>query len=46
MPRRTQPQLGFNNFALQALVGPCYDKLAPNLVEAFVKRAEHIYGTA
>jgi ribosome-associated toxin RatA of RatAB toxin-antitoxin module len=34
---------GFNNFALQALVGPVFDKIASNLVEAFVKRAEHIY---
>jgi ribosome-associated toxin RatA of RatAB toxin-antitoxin module len=37
---------GFSNFALQALVGPVFDKIASSLVEAFVKRAEQIYGTA
>ena len=37
---------GFISVALQALVGPVFDKIASNLVEAFVKRAEHIYGTA
>jgi len=35
---------GFSNFALQALVGPVFDKIASSLVEAFVKRAEQIYG--
>ncbi|MET0195376.1 MAG: type II toxin-antitoxin system RatA family toxin [Hyphomicrobiaceae bacterium] len=35
---------GFNNFALQALVGPVFDKVASSLVEAFVKRAEQVYG--
>jgi len=35
---------GFSNFALQALVGPVFDKVASNLVEAFVKRAEQVYG--
>jgi ribosome-associated toxin RatA of RatAB toxin-antitoxin module len=35
---------GFSNFALQALVGPVFDKIANNLVEAFVKRAGQIYG--
>ena len=37
---------GFNNFALQALVGPVFDKIASNLVEAFVKRAGQIYEKA
>jgi ribosome-associated toxin RatA of RatAB toxin-antitoxin module len=37
---------GFSNIALQALVGPVFDKIASNLVEAFVKRAEHNYGMA
>ncbi len=37
---------GFSNFALQALVGPVFDKVASNLVEAFVKRAEQVYGDA
>ena len=35
---------GFDNFALQALVGPVFDKIALTLVEAFVKRAEQVYG--
>lgn len=35
---------GFSNFALQALVGPVFDKIASTLVEAFVKRAEQVYG--
>ena len=34
----------FDNAALAALVGPVFDKIAGNLVEAFVKRATHIYG--
>lgn len=37
---------GFSNFALQALVGPVFDKIASSLVEAFVKRAEQVYGVA
>ena len=35
---------GFSNFALQALVGPVFDTVASSLVEAFVKRAEQVYG--
>jgi ribosome-associated toxin RatA of RatAB toxin-antitoxin module len=35
---------GFNNAALSALVGPVFDKIAANLVDAFVKRAEQVYG--
>lgn len=34
---------GFKNAALAALVGPVFDKIAGSLVDAFVKRAEHIY---
>ncbi|MDB5730455.1 MAG: cyclase [Variovorax sp.] len=37
---------GFDNFALSALVGPVFDKIASTLVEAFVKRAEQVYGKA
>jgi ribosome-associated toxin RatA of RatAB toxin-antitoxin module len=37
---------GFSNFALQALVGPVFDKIAGSLVDAFVKRAAQVYGTA
>jgi ribosome-associated toxin RatA of RatAB toxin-antitoxin module len=34
----------FRNAALAALVGPVFDKIAGSLVDAFVKRAEHVYG--
>ncbi|HSV83902.1 MAG TPA: type II toxin-antitoxin system RatA family toxin [Ramlibacter sp.] len=34
----------FKSAALAALVGPVFDKIAGNLVDAFVKRAEHTYG--
>lgn len=37
-------QYGFGNSALAALIGPVFDKIAANLVDAFVKRAETIYG--
>jgi ribosome-associated toxin RatA of RatAB toxin-antitoxin module len=35
----------FKNAALAALVGPVFDKIAGNLVDAFVKRAEQVYGS-
>ncbi|MBE7941200.1 MULTISPECIES: type II toxin-antitoxin system RatA family toxin [Ramlibacter] len=35
---------GFDNMALSALVGPVFDKIAGSLVDAFVKRAEQVYG--
>ncbi|MGE4244139.1 type II toxin-antitoxin system RatA family toxin [Ramlibacter sp.] len=35
---------GFRNAALAALIGPVFDKIAGSLVDAFVKRAEHVYG--
>jgi ribosome-associated toxin RatA of RatAB toxin-antitoxin module len=35
---------GFRNAALAALVGPVFDKIAGSLVDAFVKRAEQVYG--
>ena len=34
----------FDNLALSALIGPVFDKIAGSLVDAFVKRAEQIYG--
>ena len=37
-------QYAFRNAALAALVGPVFDRIAGNLVDAFVKRAEQIYG--
>ena len=36
---------GFSSSALAALVGPVFDKIAGNLVDAFVKRADQVYGT-
>ena len=36
---------GFSSFGLQALIGPVFDTIASSLVEAFVKRAEQVYGT-
>jgi len=35
---------GFDNIALGALVGPVFDKIADTMVDAFVKRAEEVYG--
>ncbi|HVZ44952.1 MAG TPA: type II toxin-antitoxin system RatA family toxin [Ramlibacter sp.] len=34
----------FRNSALAAVVGPVFDKIAGSLVDAFVKRAQQIYG--
>ena len=36
---------GFSSTALATLVGPVFDKIAGNLVDAFVKRADQVYGT-
>ncbi|TFZ08247.1 type II toxin-antitoxin system RatA family toxin [Ramlibacter humi] len=35
---------GFKSGALAAVVGPVFDRIAGSLVDAFVKRAEHVYG--
>jgi ribosome-associated toxin RatA of RatAB toxin-antitoxin module len=35
---------GFDNATLSRLVGPVFDKIAGSMVEAFVKRAEQVYG--
>jgi len=37
-------EYGFDNRALASVVGPVFDKIASSLVDAFVRRAEHIYG--
>lgn len=37
---------GFSNALLAALVGPLFDKVASSLVDAFVQRAEQVYGSA
>ena len=35
---------GFSSATLATLVGPVFDKIAANLVDAFVKRADQVYG--
>ena len=35
---------GFSNIALATLVGPVFDRIAGSMVDAFVKRAEEVYG--
>jgi ribosome-associated toxin RatA of RatAB toxin-antitoxin module len=35
---------GFDNATLARVVGPVFDKIAASLVDAFVKRAEQVYG--
>ena len=37
-------EYGFSSSTLAALVGPVFDKIAASLVDAFVKRAETVYG--
>lgn len=37
-------QYGFQNLALATLVGPVFDRIAGSMVDAFVKRAEQVYG--
>ena len=39
-----QLNYGFDNAALAAVIGPVFDKIASSLVDAFVKRAEQVYG--
>jgi ribosome-associated toxin RatA of RatAB toxin-antitoxin module len=34
----------FANFALEALISPVFDRIANTFVDAFVKRAEQVYG--
>lgn len=37
-------QYGFSSAVLAALIGPVFDRIADSLVDAFVKRADQIYG--
>lgn len=37
---------GFSNGLLAKLVGPVFDKIASSMVDAFVQRAEQVYGQA
>jgi ribosome-associated toxin RatA of RatAB toxin-antitoxin module len=39
-----QLNYGFDNAALGKLVGPVFDKIAASMVDAFVKRAQQVYG--
>lgn len=43
---RTELRLnyGFDNAVLATLVGPVFDKIAASMVDAFVKRANQVYG--
>ena len=36
---------GFEHSTLAALIGPVFDRIARSMVEAFVKRAEQVYGS-
>lgn len=36
---------GFSSGALSAVVAPVFDRIAGSLVDAFVKRADEVYGT-
>lgn len=36
---------GFSSRLLATVVGPVFDRIAANLVDAFVKRAEQVYGS-
>lgn len=35
---------GFDNVTLGKLIGPVFDRIAASLVDAFVKRAQQVYG--
>lgn len=37
-------QYGFSSSTLSAVVGPVFDKIAGSLVDAFIQRAEQVYG--
>ena len=39
-----QLDYGFSSTALAAVVGPVFDRIASTLMDAFVKRAEQVYG--
>ena len=38
------PKSTFSSRTLESLVGPVFDKIAGSLVDAFVKRADQVYG--
>jgi ribosome-associated toxin RatA of RatAB toxin-antitoxin module len=37
-------EYGFSSNTLATVVGPVFDKIAANMVDSFVKRAEQVYG--
>jgi ribosome-associated toxin RatA of RatAB toxin-antitoxin module len=37
-------EYGFASSTLATVVGPIFDKIAASMVDAFVKRAEQVYG--
>lgn len=39
-----QLHYGFDSAALAAVVGPVFDRIANSMVDAFIKRAEAVYG--
>ena len=39
-------EYGFSSALLAAMVGPVFDRIASSLIDAFVKRAEQVYGGA
>lgn len=39
-----QLDYGFENGAVAAIIGPVFDRIAGSMVDAFIKRAEQIYG--
>lgn len=39
-----QLDYGFESGALAALIGPVFDRIAGSMVDAFIKRAEQVYG--
>lgn len=39
-----QLHYGFDSATLAALVGPVFDRIAGSMVDAFIKRAEQVYG--
>jgi ribosome-associated toxin RatA of RatAB toxin-antitoxin module len=39
-----QLDYGFDSMAIAALIGPIFDRIANSMVDAFIKRAEKVYG--
>lgn len=39
-----QLDYGFDSTAIAALIGPIFDRIANSMVDAFIKRAEKVYG--